>query len=87
MPETQTIHLFRAGSSGVVGYTLDPTGSNLPKDAVPGPWERLNTIRVGQKDSPRAGPDIKIVQAAIERDGFYIASEVINVTVAGPRQG
>jgi hypothetical protein len=75
-----TVHVFRAGSSDTVGYTLDPKGSNLPRGIVRGAWKQLGAVEVGA-DSPRRDPpprsgceaDAALVREALERDGFYVA--------------
>lgn len=81
-----TIHVFQAGCSDTVGYTLDPDGSNLPRGIVRGAWERIGEVEIGRRQSPRAGADAALVQVAIERDGFYVAVGGVNLTTSRPRR-
>ncbi|HEY0183127.1 MAG TPA: hypothetical protein VGC09_10000 [Rhodopila sp.] len=74
------IYIFSSSRApDVLGFTADGTGANLPAEFAP--WSR-------QADAGEAGAGIgssEPVKAAIDRDGFYVAtSETISRSTGIP---
>ena len=80
MTTAATIYIFRQGTRRH-GYTLDKSGANLTSTLCGIPWVALSAITPQPGEGTRAGPSMTDVQAGIARDGFYIADDVVTVTV------
>jgi hypothetical protein len=73
-----TVFVFRSGSSGRYGYTLDESGANLPK--VPsGPWRKYSTLNLDGA-TRNVGIEAEDVWSAIRRYGYSMTEKLVKVT-------
>jgi hypothetical protein len=80
-----TIYVFRCSSKGVLyGYTLNKNGTTLPADQCKGKWTYSHNLEI-ENESPRIALNVKEMNEAIAKQGFYINEAHIDVKEIGKR--
>jgi hypothetical protein len=77
------IFLFRSTKEpDVFGFTIDPTGSNLPEDQ--GPWQKAGNASSAQSYAGTSLDGLAMsdpIIKAVENDGYYLARSGVIVPV------
>jgi|ThiBio_1000_plan_1041568.scaffolds.fasta_scaffold12116_3 hypothetical protein len=65
------LHRFKpASNKKKIGFTIDPSGANLPEKFAP--WVSAGTVNIRAGDGPKVGDNANAILAGVERDGFFI---------------
>jgi hypothetical protein len=75
---SQTIYVFRCGTSGLYALTADRSGKILPSAACcPAGWRLERSIALGPEEATRNRDLVRATLAAIANQGFYLSHAAI----------
>lgn len=70
--DTQVVHLFLCLENGHYAISLDPTGSNLPRDGCDAGWRYVKPFALGIKEGLPIRADPEPVIRAIRATGYCV---------------
>jgi hypothetical protein len=78
LSDSQAIHIFRCGASGLYALTADRSGNVLPTaGCCPAGWRFERTVWLPQPQLLRKSELVRATLSAITRQGYYLSHAAI----------